>query len=196
MIEMKPRWYETRAALRAISNILAFSEKSKARQLQKKNKTSVCCRCELIVHELMTESLSLWDVVWWETNKNTSFLFTKTFQTSKSLLFLKTSKQQNCPHFFKIILSWCRKLTHVVCALALMVQFHKQSCLVEVNYLLLVNECAWVVLHVVVVLLELYPKAKTELIVEISRMEKNQINVVLSNLCWNVRWLYLILKTS
>ena len=57
MIGMKPRWYETRAALRAISNFLAFSEKSNARQLQKKNKTSVCRRCELIVHELMTESL-------------------------------------------------------------------------------------------------------------------------------------------
>ena len=30
----------------------------------------------------------------------------------------------------------------------------------------------------------------------LSRMEKNQINVVLSKLCWNVQWLYLILKTS
>ena len=119
------------------------------------------------------------------------------FYSRKRFKSWRRSKQQNCPHFFKIIiLSWCRKLTHVVCALALMVQFHKQSCLVEVNYLLLVNEFAWVILQVVVVLSELYPKAKTELIVEISRMEKSQINVVLSKPCWNVRWLYLTLKTS
>ena len=37
----------------------------------------------------------------------------------------------------------------------------------------------------VVVLSELYPKAKTELIVEISRMEKNQIKIVLSKLFQN-----------
>ena len=53
MIEMKPRWYETRAALRAISNFLALSEKVKLAN----HKRKASRRCELTVHELMTESL-------------------------------------------------------------------------------------------------------------------------------------------
>ena len=53
MIVMKPRWYETCLASRAISNFLALSEKVK--RANHKRKTSR--RCELTVHELMTESL-------------------------------------------------------------------------------------------------------------------------------------------
>ena len=187
MIGMKPRWYETRAASRAISNFLALTEKVKRANHKRKEKQAVCAHCPW-TDDWKSETLRCYLMGNQQINR---------FYSRKRFKSWRRSKKQNCPHFFKIIiLSWCRKLTHVVCALALMVQFHKQSCLVEVNYLLLVNECAWVVLHVVVVLSELYPKAKTELIVEISRMEKNQINVVLSKLCWNVQWLYLILKTS
>ena len=134
--------------------------------------------------------MTVWDVVWWETNKSTSFLFTQTFQKLKKIKATKLSTLFQNHHSFLV-----SKID--VCCL----RFNfdgtvSQSCLVEVNYLLLVNECTWVILHVVVVLSELYPKAKTELIVEISRMKKSQINVVLSKPCWNVRWLYLTLKTS
>ena len=98
----------------------------------------------------------VWDVVWWETNKNKSFLLTHTFQKLKKIKATKLfTLFQNCHSF----------LVSKIDACCLRFSFDgtvSQSCLVEVNFLLLVNECTWVLLHVVVVLSELYglnPKA-------------------------------------
>ena len=101
----------------------------------------------------MNWRLKVWDVVWWETNKNKSFLLTQTFQKLKKIKATKLFTLFQNRHSFLV-----SKNTKID-ACCLRFSFDgtvSQSCLVEVNYLLLVNECTWVLLHVVVVLSELY----------------------------------------
>ena len=96
MIVMKPLWYETRAASRAISNFLALTEKVKRANRKRKRKAS------RVSSLTMNWRLKVWDVVWWETDKNESFLFTQTFQKLKKIKATKLSTLFQNHHSFLV----------------------------------------------------------------------------------------------